>query len=78
MLSEVLRLWVTLDMVHEITKLIEKSPKQKAVFQKIKDDVTRGHQESVFYVQLTGLFELKHCHQFQRITKLSSLLGMKQ
>ena len=32
----------TLDTVYEITKLIKKSPKQEAMFQKVKDDVTTG------------------------------------
>ena len=32
----------TLDTVFEITKLIKKSPKREAMFQKVKDDVTTG------------------------------------
>ena len=64
-----------LDTVYEITKLIKKSPKSEGIFKKVKDDVTTG---SLSYVLLTGLSELKSCHQFLRNMKHYSSLGMLQ
>lgn len=37
--------------------IIKKSPRQKAIFQKLKMMWQQSHQEYVFYVQLTGPFK---------------------